>query len=133
MVKAVDGKKVSQYYAGEKITCLGAPKLSSVKNYTSSVKINWNKVSSAEGYYVYRKTGTGSYKKIATVKGYKKVSYQSLFTQAEDRSEMVATFLAVLEMVKSKRIVVDAEGQVAFGENREPLEEIPQITEEVSV
>jgi len=64
---------------------------------------------------------------------YKKVSYQSLFAQAEDRSEMVATFLAVLEMVKSKRIVVDAEGQVAFGENREPLEEIPQITEEVSV
>ena len=75
MVKAVDGKKVSQYYAGEKITCLGAPKLSSVKNYTSSVKINWNKVSSADGYYVYRKGETGSWEQIAKVKGGSKVSY----------------------------------------------------------
>ena len=75
MVKAVDGKKVSQYYAGEKITCIGAPKLSSVKNYTSSVKISWNKVSSADGYYVYRKSGTGSWKQIAKVKGGSKVSY----------------------------------------------------------
>lgn len=75
MVKAVDGKKVSQYYAGEKITCIGAPKLSSVKNYTSSVKINWKKVSSADGYYVYRKGSTGSWKQIAKVKGGSKVSY----------------------------------------------------------
>ena len=75
MVKAVDGKKVSQYYAGEKITCLGAPKLSSVKNYTSSVKINWKKVSSADGYYVYRKGETGSWKQIAKIKGGSKVSY----------------------------------------------------------
>ena len=75
MVKAVDGKKVSQYYAGEKITCIGAPKLSSIKNYTSSVKINWNKVSSADGYYVYRKGETGDWKQIAKVKGGKNVSY----------------------------------------------------------
>ncbi len=75
MVKAVDGKKVSQYYAGEKITCLGAPKLSSVKNYSSSVKISWKKVSSADGYYVYRKGKTGAWKQIAKVKGGNKVSY----------------------------------------------------------
>lgn len=75
MVKAVDGKKVSQYYAGEKITCLGAPKLSSVKNNTSSVSISWNKVSSADGYYVYRKGEIGSWKQIAKVKGGRKVSY----------------------------------------------------------
>lgn len=75
MVKAIDGKKVSQYYAGEKITCLGAPKLSSVKNYTSSVKLTWNKVSSADGYYVYRKGESGSWKQIAKVKGGSKVSY----------------------------------------------------------
>lgn len=75
MVKAVDGKKVSQYYEGEKITCIGAPKLSSVKNNTSSVKISWNKVSSADGYYVYRKGNSGSWKQIAKVKGGSKVSY----------------------------------------------------------
>ncbi|MEE1505141.1 MAG: hypothetical protein UGF89_12990 [Acutalibacteraceae bacterium] len=75
MVKAVDGKKVSQYYAGEKITCLGAPKVTAVENNTSSVKISWNKVSSADGYYVYRKGNSGSWKQIAKVKGGKKVNY----------------------------------------------------------
>lgn len=75
MVKAVDGKKVSQYYAGEKITCLAAPKVTSVENNTSSVKIKWKKVSSADGYYVYRKGSSGSWKQIAKVKGGKKVSY----------------------------------------------------------
>ncbi len=74
-VKAVDGKKISQYYAGEKITCLGAPKLSSVKNNTSSVKLTWKKVSSADGYYVYRKGDSGSWKRVAKIKGGKKVTY----------------------------------------------------------
>ncbi len=74
-VKAVDGKKISQYYAGEKITCLAAPKLTSVKNYTSSVRVNWKKVSSADGYYVYRKGETGSWEQIAKLKGGATVSY----------------------------------------------------------
>lgn len=74
-VKAVDGKKISQYYAGEKITCLGAPKVKEVKNFTSSVKVYWNKVSSADGYYVYRKGETDSWKRIATVKSGKTTSY----------------------------------------------------------
>ena len=51
----------------------------------------------------------------------KTIEYKSLFAQSEDRSEMVATFLAVLELVKSKRIVVDEGGQIAFGQNRSPL------------
>ena len=50
----------------------------------------------------------------------KTIGYKNLFAQSEDRSEMVATFLAVLELVKSKRIVVDENGQIAFGENRTP-------------
>ncbi len=74
-VKAVDRKKISQYYAGEKITCLAAPKLSSAKNYTSSVKLTWSKVSSADGYYIYRKEASGSWKQIAKIKGGKKDSY----------------------------------------------------------
>ena len=75
IVKAVDGKKISQYYAGKKIKCISAPKLKSVKNYTSSVKINWSKVPSADGYYVYRKDDTGLWEQIAKIKGGKKVSY----------------------------------------------------------
>ncbi len=41
---------------------------------------------------------------------HKAVSYRSLFARAESKSEMVATFLALLELIKSKRIRVDGEG-----------------------
>ncbi len=75
MVRAVDGKVTSQYYAGEKIKCLAAPTLSSIKNNSSGVKLTWKKVSSADGYYVYRKGNSGSWKRIATVKGGKKLTY----------------------------------------------------------
>lgn len=37
-------------------------------------------------------------------------SYQSLFENAESRSDLVATFLAVLELIKANRIRVDGEG-----------------------
>ena len=39
--------------------------------------------------------------------------YESLFLTSTDRSELVATFLAVLELVKARRITVDG-GQVSF-------------------
>ncbi|MCQ4735781.1 serine protease, partial [Anaerotruncus colihominis] len=39
--------------------------------------------------------------------------YESLFLTSTDRSELVATFLAVLELVKAHRITVDG-GQVSF-------------------
>ena len=37
-------------------------------NAKGGVKLNWNKISPATGYKVYRKTGSGSYSLIATVK-----------------------------------------------------------------
>ncbi len=75
-VKAVNGKILSGFLtSGVTIRCIAAPKLSSVKSSKSGVTFKWNKVSGASGYYVYRKTGSGSYKKIATVKGGSKVSY----------------------------------------------------------
>lgn len=52
------------------------PKLKTISNTTSGVKITWGKVSGADKYYVYRKTGSnGKYSKIATVKGNSKVTY----------------------------------------------------------
>lgn len=74
-VRAIDGNKTSQYYAGEKIKCLAAPSLSSVKNNISGVKISWEKVSSADGYCVYRKGDSGSWKRIASIKGGKNLTY----------------------------------------------------------
>lgn len=40
-----------------------------------------------------------------------KVAYRSLFEQAESKSDLVATFLALLELIKSKRISVEGEGK----------------------
>ncbi len=43
------------------------PKLVSVTNTTAGITIKWNALTGAEGYYVYRKTGSDSWKRIATV------------------------------------------------------------------
>lgn len=76
MVKAVDGSILSGGNSeGEFIRRLAAPKASSVTSSKSGISFKWSKVSGVSGYYVYRKTGSGSYTKIATVKGSTKVSY----------------------------------------------------------
>lgn len=76
MVKAIDGSIVSGYDSdGEYIKRLAAPKASRVTSSKSGITFKWSKVSGVSGYYVYRKTGSGSYEKIATVKGSTKVSY----------------------------------------------------------
>ncbi len=43
----------------------------------------------------------------------KRVKYQELFTAVNERSELVATFLAVLELVKGKRVRIDGDGDDA--------------------
>ena len=43
----------------------------------------------------------------------KNVSYSSLFDACDGKSDLVATFLAVLELVKGKRVVVDGDGDTA--------------------
>lgn len=48
-----------------------------------------------------------------------KTSYVSLFESSADRSELVATFLAVLELVKAKRITVEG-SEVCFDRSRQP-------------
>ncbi len=60
--------EVSRYY-------LDNPKLSSVKSSKKGITAKWGTVKGASGYYVYRKTADGSYKKIATVKGQSKKTY----------------------------------------------------------
>lgn len=47
----------------------------------------------------------------------------SLFEQRAERSELVATFLALLELVKDKRVRVDDEGTVEITDYREMTEE----------
>ncbi len=62
-VRAAKGDVMSGYNEVSKYF-LSAPKLSSVKNSSSGVAVSWGKVTGAEGYKVYRKSGSGSYKYI---------------------------------------------------------------------
>lgn len=45
---------------------------------------------------------------------HKKIQYSALFEHVNSRSEMVATFLALLELIKASRIRVDDEGNQQF-------------------
>ena len=54
------------YKVAATVTVIGAtPKLSSVENVATGVKVTWGKVSGADKYRVYYKTGSGSWTKIA--------------------------------------------------------------------
>ena len=61
-----DGKTYTSGYdsTGKTITYIAAPKLSSVSNTASGVKISWDKAKGAEKYRVYYKTAGGSWTKI---------------------------------------------------------------------
>ena len=52
-----------------------APISPTLSNSSSGITVKWSKVAGASGYYVYRKTGSGSYSKIATIKSGSTVSY----------------------------------------------------------
>ena len=43
--------------------------------------------------------------------GGKTVPYSKMFDDASDKSELVATFLAILELIKGKRVRIDGEGK----------------------
>lgn len=52
--------------AGKTITCLPAPKVSSISNTASGVQIKWSKVSGAEKYKVFRKTAGKGWSAVGT-------------------------------------------------------------------
>lgn len=57
------------------IKFLSAPTLSSVSSSKAGITVNWKSVTGASGYIVYRKEGSGSYKKLATLSGKNTVKY----------------------------------------------------------
>ena len=42
-----------------------------------------------------------------------RVRFSTLYEKAESRSELVATFLAVLELIKARRVTVSGDGEDA--------------------
>ncbi len=62
---------LSKYY-------LADPTLKTPTSTTSGIKLSWSKVTGAEGYIIYRKTGSGSYTKLKTEKGVSNLSYTDI-------------------------------------------------------
>ncbi|MCI9532968.1 MAG: hypothetical protein HFH38_14910 [Lachnospiraceae bacterium] len=52
-----------------------APVLSGIANTASGVKLSWKKSANAKGYQVFRKAGSGKWKRIAAISKQKTVSY----------------------------------------------------------
>ena len=76
IIKCYDGSTPSASAAKViKIKRLTVPKLVSTSSSKTGITFKWGRVAGAEGYYVYRKTGSGSWVKLTTVKGNTKVSY----------------------------------------------------------
>lgn len=55
--------------SAKKILYLSPGKITSLRNTTDGMKVSWEKVSGASGYYIYRKVAGGTYKQIYTVIG----------------------------------------------------------------
>lgn len=60
---------------GKSIKRLADTKVTSVTNVTSGITVKWSRVTGAAGYYVYRKTSTGSWSRIAELKGASTLGY----------------------------------------------------------
>jgi hypothetical protein len=70
-----EGKLLSERINSKKLLCLATPALKTPKNKGKGIRVSWNRVTGAQRYRVYRRTLTGKWKKIATVKGNKTVTY----------------------------------------------------------
>lgn len=75
-VRAISGDNKSAYGVSISKRFLSAPKLAKISASKSGVKTEWNKVKGAKGYYVYRKSGSGDWKKVGTVSDGSKLSYR---------------------------------------------------------
>ena len=83
---------------------ISAPKISTVTNLTSGIKLKWNKISGATGYVVYRKNykGRDSWKKIATINSGSKITYTDKSVKSKNGSTYSYRVCALKGTVSSK-------------------------------
>lgn len=67
-VKAYSGSSNSSYITNKTIKRLTQPSVTLSKT-SSGIKVSWGKVTGASGYYVYRRTSSGSWTKLKTTTG----------------------------------------------------------------
>lgn len=80
-------------------TAVIAPRLLKIQNAAAGVTVKWSKSSNAAGYYVYRKTAGGRWKRIAAVSGKTKVSY----TDQAVKSKNGKTYLYTVKAYNGKK------------------------------
>ena len=74
-VRAYSGSTMGDWSSTKTVKRLADPTVSSASNITAGVQVKWAKVTGATGYIVYRKTGTGSWSRLATIKSGSTTSY----------------------------------------------------------
>lgn len=75
-VRAVYNGVLSCYYPeGKTLVSIDAPMNVGAQSRVSGALVTWNKCAGAKGYYVYRKSGNGSFKLIGTVSSADTLSY----------------------------------------------------------
>ena len=95
-VKAVNEAGSSSASKSKSILYLADTTLKTPSSTKKGIVLKWGKVTGAEGYKVYRKTGSGSYEKIATVKGSTKVTY------TDKKAKKGKTYTYKIKAYKSK-------------------------------
>ena len=96
IVKAVNEAGSSDASKAKSILYLADTTLKTPSSTKKGIVLKWSKVTGAEGYKVYRKTGSGSYEKIATVKGNSKVNY------TDKKAKKGKTYTYKIKAYKSK-------------------------------
>ena len=74
-VRAVNGAECSSYVSGVAIKYLAAVKATAAVNSSAGITVKWGGVTGASGYFVYRKTASTGWTRIANISGGSKVSY----------------------------------------------------------
>ncbi len=78
----------------EPAAAIQQPELAKAQNAAAGVTIKWKKSSNAAGYYVYRKTEGGKWKRIANIKGKDKVSYTDKAVKSKNGKMYIYTVKA---------------------------------------
>ena len=95
-VKAINEVGSSSYSNSLSKLYLSDPSLKTLSSNKTGIKLTWSKTNGSEGYKVYRKTGSGSYSCIATVKGNSKVTY------TDKKAKKGKTYIYKIRAYKSK-------------------------------
>lgn len=78
----------------EPVAAVRQPDLVKAQNAAAGITVKWKKSSDATGYYVYRKTPGGKWKRIANVKGKNKVSYTDQAVKSKNGKMYIYTVKA---------------------------------------